>query len=260
MERIREKSSMSFEAMQARERELTLLRLEEYNQRQGDLDDGIQCPICKNKGYTGVLDADGLNYSLVRCKCQNRREIVRNAKKSGLGELVRKKPDDYQVTDDWQARAKETAMDYMRNPDGWFVMLGQPGSGKTLLCGIVAAQLLRSGRVVEFKSWPELVRETAVDWYKEKEIMQRYKEVPVLYIDDFLKSGTSQRDLQIAYEILNYRYNYHFPTIISGEKRIQELMGIDQAIASRMLEMAGPHLIELKLDPTKNQRIKGGKR
>jgi DNA replication protein DnaC len=46
-----------------------------------------------------------------------------------------------------------------------------------------------------------------------------------------------------VFEVLNYRYLNLLPTIISSEKMPQELLEIDKAIGSRILERGKKHLV-----------------
>ena len=223
--------------------------------------DGIDCPICGNKKIIHKVEIDEQGYPMTvvySCECVKKRRIVYNARKSGLDSLLGTKLKDFIVTEDWQQKAKQTAVDYLndRSTSDWFVMVGQPGAGKTLLCSIVASQRLREGKVVEYFSWPEIMRVANSAWYEDPEVLRKYKEVEVLFLDDFLKSGHDNRSLDVAYQILNYRYNRKLPTIISGEKQITELMTIDQALASRIKERAGKYLINLGTDEKRNQRLK----
>ncbi len=190
------------------------------------------------------------------CECMRRRRIVWAAHDAGLGPMLGKKFSDFRTDEQFQKAMYDSAKSYCANPEGWFCVSGQPGSGKTLICMIVANQLLRDGHELKYTSWPELVREAAVDWYKQKEILQEYQRVEVLYIDDFLKEAESGRALSIAYEILNYRYNHRSLTIISGEKGMDELMNVDQAMASRIYELSKSHYIDLGHGREKNQRLK----
>lgn len=230
-----------------------------WNKESRQSQDGIDCPVCLNKHFVFELSQDGMEIIRRPCKCMKKRQIISNANRSGLGAMLGKKLTDYQTAEPWQKQVKEKAVLYMKEPAGWFVISGEPGSGKTLICMIIANQLLRQGRLVQFISWPELVRETNVDFYKEKDVLQKYKEIDVLYIDDFLKVADNGRAIQIAYEILNYRYAHEQPTIISGERSIKEIMLIDKALAGRIYEMAARNLIELGHDPARNQRMKGRK-
>lgn len=236
------------------------LKVERANNMIGHLNekDGIDCPVCKSRGYIARLDEDPTDEPVrVECRCMEKRRIVANANRSGLGAMLGKKLSDYQVKESWQAEVKQHMQEYMKNPQGWFVIDGVPGSGKTLACMIVANQLLRDGKLVQFVSWPELVREASVDFYKEKDVLQKYKTVEVLYIDDFLKVADQPQAMKIAYEILNYRYAHESLTIISGERKLKEIVNIDGALAGRIFERAGSHLIELGNNPDRNQRMKG---
>lgn len=224
-----------------------------------NLTDGINCSKCNNKGYILTPDETGLEEIAHECECMRKRRIVWAAHNAGLGPMLGKKFTDFKTDEEFQKAMYNSAKSYCANPEGWFVVSGQPGSGKTLICMIVANQLLRDGRELRYTSWPELVREASVDWYKQKEILDGYQKVEVLYIDDFLKEADQGRALSIAYEILNYRYNHRSLTIISGEKGLDELMNIDQALASRIYELSRSHYIDLGHGQEKNQRMKGMK-
>jgi DNA replication protein DnaC len=88
--------------------------------------------------------------------------------------------------------------------------------------------------------------------------MEDLKRVKLLYIDDFLKVGGGERpregDLNVAFELLNARYsNPQLLTIISTERTPQEIMGFDEAIASRINERCGKFRLTFEGEQ-KNQR------
>jgi DNA replication protein DnaC len=99
--------------------------------------------------------------------------------------------------------------------------------------------------------------------------MKELKETDVLYIDDLFKSGKDNdgrykaptaADVNVAFEVVNYRYNNpELITIISSERTLVELDDIDEAIAGRIAEKskAGGYCINLKPDKTRNWRMKG---
>lgn len=239
-----------------RYRERTRRDIERYNAQKIPSTDGIECKECGNKRFIAVPSEDGMSIAYQFCGCQERRRIVANANHSGLGPMLGKKIADYKVTEPFQQAVMNSMVDYIKNPSGWFSICGEPGSGKTLACMIIANDLLRHGKILRFISWPELVRETSVDWYRQKNILQEFKDVEVLYIDDFLKVASDARAVQIAYEILNYRYNHEALTIISGERGLKELMSIDPALGSRIYEMSRNHFIDIGHGTEKNQRMK----
>lgn len=83
-----------------------------------------------------------------------------------------------------------------------------------------------------------------------------------MYIDDLFKvgraaDGTSNptgADVSLAFEIINYRYVNHLPTIVSTEKSPQELVGIDEATGSRIIELAGGNVYSIGRDQRRNYR------
>ena len=79
-----------------------------------------------------------------------------------------------------------------------------------------------------------------------EKIMNRYKQCKVLLIDDLFKGNITFSDINIIFEIVNYRYFNNLAMIISTEKCKSDLLQIDEAIGSRILEMTKDYNIELK--------------
>lgn len=241
-------------------------RCKRYNDELGKLHltDGVECPVCKNKGWKRVIirPEHGFPESAM-CKCPNcweKRQKVRNAKDAGLGDDYGLKFSQYQVRYDWQKSAKEAAESYAvhlghAESPKWLVLVGQVGSGKTMLASCAANALLRRGYKVKMKSWPEVVRYTSADYYKEKETLKEYQEAPVLYLDDLFKGSPTTREISLAYEIINYRYAHGMPTIITSEKSPEEMARIDEAIWSRIIQMTNPKgLVHIRKDVNRDQR------
>ena len=75
------------------------------------------------------------------------------------------------------------------------------------------------------------IKALSLDNDRRAEILQVYKTVQMLYIDDLFKIGRSAdgtatptaADVGIAFEILNQRYINHLTTIISTEKCLRNL-------------------------------------
>ena len=75
-------------------------------------------------------------------------------------------------------------------------------------------------------------------------------------IDDLFKGKITDSDINIIYEIIDYRYFKSLPVIITTEKSIDELLKIDEAIGSRLYEMSKNHLVNIKGEKL-NYRIYG---
>ncbi|MBQ3423200.1 MAG: DNA replication protein, partial [Romboutsia sp.] len=72
------------------------------------------------------------------------------------------------------------------------------------------------------------------------------KNARVLLIDDLFKGSVTPSDINIMFEIINYRYLNKKPMIISTEKYLDDLLSIDEALGSRIIEMCGTHNLELR--------------
>lgn len=235
-----------------------------YNDSEGDLDkvDGIQCILCRNKGWIQVIE-DGYE-PMRKCSCMARRDSFRNAKNSGLGEYLTKTIDDYIADDEWQRKCKRMAESYMERhsrDNHWFIACGQSGSGKTLLGAIIANQLLvKKDRAVMYVIWTDFISKVKRDMMGDKTndvsaAMDKVKNADVLFLDEALKKY-NDTDLRYLIEIINYRYSNDKKTILTSEKPITELLDIDEATFSRAVEKCEGYMINIPKDRKKNYRLK----
>lgn len=226
------------------------------NKREGNLHetDGYNCPICKNKGYIFKISEywGGWQQVQAACKCMDVRNSILRMKKSGLKNIIKDYTfDKFEASEPWQQTIKQAAQEYAKHPEGWFFLGGQSGAGKTHLCTAICRELLLSGKRVKYMLWRDDVVKlkgavTESDEYTR--LIDEYKNYDVLYIDDLFKTGkaadnTVQKptgaDINVAFEIINYRYNNPaLLTIISSELSQDELIDIDEAIGGRIYEKA----------------------
>ena len=75
--------------------------------------------------------------------------------------------------------------------------------------------------------------------------------------DNGKKSPPTQGDLNLAYEIINNRYNGRKLTVISSELTMAEILQLDDAIGSRIAERARAHTNNIKRDISRNYRLGG---
>lgn len=251
-------------------------KAQDYNELEGDLhlQDGYQCDLCRNKGVImrPVKINDRYWSTATRdCRCMAVRRTIRNMKRSGLKNIIRDYTfGKYIAAEEWQKKIRSAAEAYAHNPEGWFVICGQSGAGKTHICTAICREFLLSGREVRYMLWrDEVVKLKACvnDTEEYGERIEGYKKAEVLYIDDLFKTGKdadgyrmkpTAADVNIAFEILNYRYNDpSLYTIISSECTTEDILDIDEAIGGRIYERTHGTLFNLKPDKAKNYRIKG---
>ncbi len=246
---------------------LAKMKVDTINNTPGNLS-GYDCPKCMNRGTIAIPRDDG-SFFTRECDCMKIRRCIWEMEKSGLKNIIREKTfEAYTATELWQKAIKEGAMAYAESLEGWLLFCGQSGSGKTHLCTAVCRHRLLAGDEVRYMPWRDKVAELkamSLDSDRRGEVINGYKTAQILYIDDLYKVGRAAdgssnptgADIGLAFEIINHRYINHLPTIISTEKTPQELVEIDEATGSRVIEMAGGNVFSVARDTKRNYRLRG---
>ncbi len=240
-------------------------KIDTLNATPGDMT-GTDCPKCKNRGFYATAE-DGRMLTR-ECGCMALRRCVWKMEASGLKDVMREYTfGKFLTPQPWQEKAKAIAMDYAANPQGWFAACGQSGSGKSHLCTAICRRLLLEEREVVYMPWQSdssELKSLRLDSEKRTALLARLKGAQYLYVDDLFKTpcapgghvSPTNADVMLAFEILNHRYLSKKPTLISTELSPQELGGVDEAVAGRILELAGRHILHITRDPGKNYRLK----
>ena len=233
-------------------------------------EDGYECRSCKNKGFIAKLTENAVgtySHCFADCKCAEIRRSIMRMKRSGLKDIIKDYTfDKFVATERWQKALKSAAEEYTQSPDGWFFLGGQSGSGKTHLCTAICREFLLEGKQVQYMLWrDDVVRlKQLVNDPEYGQIIDRYKTAAVLYIDDLFKTGNvsnsaaqkpTDADVNIAFEIINYRYNNpKLLTIVSSELSEDELIEIDEATFGRIFERGKS--ISIAKDRKRNYRLR----
>ena len=221
------------------------------------------CEICQDREM--IISEDGRSAS--DCECIEAKRIKRRMKKSGLTEIFEGKtfqsfflsdrPKEIHIARG-KAKAYVAGFDQKKKGvDGSIAFLGPSGSGKTHLTIAIANDLLKKNIAVDYFSYREgmtKLKQSIIDRERYQQTIDIYKKVRVLLIDDLFKGRYTDSDINIMFEIINHRYLHKRPMIISSEHSSKKLIEIDEAIGSRIVEMSGNYLIELK-EKEKNYRL-----
>lgn len=246
------------------------------NEYKDHLDYGVRydCPKCLNRGNFAFIGEDG-QLHLRDCACVAKRESLRNIRISGLSELLtRYTLDNWQCREPWQRNLLERVQRYAECPEGWFVLTGTPGTGKTHLCTILCGLLMERGYYTRYMLWRDFAQKAKAvvnDADAYNELITPFVEARVLYIDDFFKTGrtlnrtTRQRepmsptegDINLAWNIINTRYNNsRLLTIISSEMSLGDILDVDEAVGSRIAERARNWYQDLRDKDTQNPKFR----
>lgn len=221
-----------------------------------DADSGLlgdpNCPRCHGLGY--VRREVPITHSdfgkLFPCSCrvdelraQRAKALRRMSNLEVLGRFTFEtfEPEGQGLSPDRQKnlrRAYELARTYARQPEGWLVMRGGYGSGKTHLAAAIANVCLEQGTNVLFVTVPDLLDHLRAAFapLSDQTYDERFEQVrmaPVLILDDLGTEYSTQWALEKLFQILNYRYMSRLPTVITTN---QELEDLDPRLRSRLAD------------------------
>jgi DNA replication protein DnaC len=120
-------------------------------------------------------------------------------------------------------------------------------SGKTHLSIAISNKLMEQGVGVRYMQYREVIthlKQNIVDEEFYQREMSKYKNAPVLLMDDLYKGKTTESDINLVYEIINHRYLKGMPIILSCEYSVDKLLDFDEAIGSRIAEMCKGRIVE----------------
>lgn len=222
----------------------------------------VMCKRCNDEGLIYTNDENGY-LTARKCECAIMKEIQENIQKCGLNDFFQHRTfENYNVTNKAQENALERCKQYVeaaKEKPYNLILSGQIGSGKTHLAAATLLSLARMGKTVRFMNYKEMVKGIALAarddtaYFSE---LNKYIHPSILLIDDFLKGRDhKETHLSYLYEIVNARYNANLRTIITTEKSIDELIEIEEAVASRLFERAKGFIV--LMGNIKNYRLYG---
>lgn len=239
--------------------ELLKIQLETFNALQGDDDTGVKCDKCKNRGFT-FIERNG-SIATQPCECAERRNAIKLARKSNCADLLAKCTlDNYETKNEWQSRCLKYAKKFVAEKGGTFFIGGQVGSGKTHICTGIINELLKQGIECRYYVWGDIataLNRAVNDGTENYNLMiDELMSVPCIYIDDFLRNQPTQAEKDKAFKIINARYNaQNLLTVISSEKLLDEIIELDEAVGTRIFEMAHGNIVNIERANSRNWRV-----
>jgi len=130
------------------------------------------------------------------------------------------------------------ALDFAKSPDGWLVLQGGNGCGKTHLAAAIVNYRYQNKKPALFIVVPDFLDHLRSTFSPESKIsydqlFESVKNAPLLVLDDFGKQTTTPWAQEKLYQVINYRYNAQLPTVITTNCSADEM---DSPILSRFAD------------------------
>jgi DNA replication protein DnaC len=200
--------------------------------------------MCKGVGYyTLAVPVGDPNFGvLMTCHCRQTEKEQRAydelRRLSNLDPFADKTFDNFDPDIPGVRRAFVRAKEYARRPQGWLVFFGNYGCGKTHMAAAIANEALRNHWKVLFAVVPDLLDHLRSTFGPSSDVayderFETIRDVPLLVLDDLGTENTTPWAREKLYQIINHRYNYRLSTVITSNRKPDD---IEPRIASRMYD------------------------
>jgi DNA replication protein DnaC len=166
--------------------------------------------------------------------------------------------------------AYAAARQFAESPDGWLLLKGPYGSGKTHLAVAVALEIMdRYETPVLFMVVPDLLDHLRSTFdpssgvgYDER--FEQVRTAPILVLDDLGTENATPWAREKLYQVFNYRYNERLPIVVTTNAELRpganssktgQSGQIDERIRSRLLDEQMTVFVEMS--DAEDYRLRG---
>ena len=204
------------------------------------------CPACRGAGYLRLEVPIGHPAfgRAVPCTCKEeqlaQRRRVELWKLSSLDAFQEMTFDRFNMTVPGTREAWEAAKRYAADPDGWLVLSGSCGSGKTHLAAAIANMQLELGTLVLFNVVPHLLDHLRSAFAPHSEttydaLFEKVCQAGLLVLDDLGAEHSTPWAQEKLFQIINHRYMYRYPTVITTN--LELINDLDDRVRSRLTDI-----------------------
>ncbi len=230
------------------------------------------CPNCGGLGYVRRdLPIDDPNFGLLEvCECQKlevqKSSLQRLYHLSNLDVFKQMTFETFNIAGRGNDNngnktldiAYNTAGNYAHHLNGWLLLMGSYGTGKTHLAAAIANEVVSLGIETLLLTVPDLL-----DWLRysytstETSYEERFEEIRnirFLVLDDLGTQNTTAWAREKLFQIINHRYTHRLPTVLTTN---QALSQIDERISSRLQDRELVITIQIDASDYRNPLAEG---
>jgi DNA replication protein DnaC len=211
-----------------------------------------ECPRCRGARFVRLrVDMDHPDFGrAVPCVCAREERADERAHRllaySNIGALDRLTFDNLIARgrspggrdQEQYQRCVADARAYADAPDGWLVLSGASGCGKTHIAAAIVNRLLERGRPALFVVVPDLLDHLRAAYQPGAEIgydelFERVRNAPVLVLDDLGTQAPTPWAQEKLFQLINHRFNTRLPTVVTTNLHPEHM---DERLRTRLTD------------------------
>jgi DNA replication protein DnaC len=225
-----------------------------------------KCDKCRDTGWI-LTEREHYAPLATTCECTEKERVASQWKVAGINpEACKLTFTNFEIWNDSSKKARDAALSYYTNFNNLrkdkmnsIMFCGQVGSGKTHLSIALALNFLRKNMKVVYMPYRDVItpiKQNVKDGEYYQRCISKYKTCEILLIDDLFKGSITNSDINIMFEIINYRELNCLPIIVSTELLEEELLSLDGGVGSRISKMCEHYTVKMERDKRNNYRLR----
>ncbi len=215
-----------------------------------------ECPVCHDKKFV-IPVTNGVSGRAVPCRCfeavlatQREQALLRNGPHAFAGAsclppgLQQMTFQTFVAASRNQAVALANCREFARSPQGWLLLVGRSGSGKTHLAASVANTRLAQQQPVCFSNTADLldaIRST-YDSHSYDDTFRAICDAPLLVLEDLGHENRTPWSQEKLYQLLSHRSLHRLAMMITTSYKVAQL---DGRIAGQLLHTPACEVLSL---------------